>query len=395
MARDALSYAEMFPARFVRVDEARARFGDRVDRLGAFLTRVDPLADAVVADIEGMKGGFRLFEAIAREGIASAPQAPDSFHAFFEAVERTPLWVDWSVVDGGGEVLLRAGVLGGLVLGIKSLVLGYASPAGNKPLVLSGRLQEQAARRVNETAKFVHATITPGSMRPHREGWLITLKVRLMHAHVRRMILKTGRWNDAWGAPINQHDMLGTSLLFSVTLLEGLRDLGLRIPAASAAAYMQLWRWSGWLIGLEPELLVTTEAEGQRLVDLILATQGEPDDDARSLTRALLDAPILMAKTRRELANARRVVRFSIAVCRELIGDAKADALQLPENSWRYTMPIVRRLVSSVELFLERVPFGDVPPVWVGTRYWDRVIEVGLAGATAEFALPERLLRAA
>jgi hypothetical protein len=385
----------MFPARFVNLDEARARFGDRVDRLGAFLTHVDPLADAVVADIEKMQGGFRLFETISREGIASAPGAPDSFHAFFEKVERTPMWVDWNVVDSGGEVLLRAGVLGGLVLGIKSLVLGYASPAGNKPLVWSGRLQEQAARRVNETAKFVQSTITPGSLHPHREGWQITLKVRLMHAHVRRMILKTGRWNDAWGAPINQHDMLGTSLLFSVAVLQGLRDLGLRIPPGAAAAYMQLWRWSGWLIGLDPELLVTTEAEGARLVDMFLATQGQPDDDSRSLTKALLDAPILLAKNKRELANARRVVRFSIAVCRELIGAPMADALHLPANGWRYAMPMVRRLVSSVEMVLERVPFGDVPPVWVGTRYWDRVIEVGLAGATAEFGLPQKLLRAA
>jgi hypothetical protein len=380
----------MYPARFVRLDQARARFGDRVDRLGGFLTQVDPLADAVVADIETMKGGFRLFEAISRDGIASAPSAPDSFHAFFETVERTPLWVDWDVVDGGGEVLMRAGVLGGLVLGIKSLVLGYASPAGNKPLVFSGRLQEQAARRVNETAKFVQATITPGAMRPHREAWQITLKVRIMHAHVRRMILKTGRWNPEWGAPINQHDTLGTSLLFSGQVLQGLRKLGLRIPHTAADAYMQLWRYSGWLIGLDPELLVTSEAEAERYVDLILATQGAPDDDSRNLTRALLDAPIAMARNKRERANAQRVVRFSIAVCRELIGDARADSLHLPANTWRFAMPIVRRLVSSVELVLERVPFGD-PAVWVGTRYWDRVVEIGLAGATAEFALPQNL----
>jgi hypothetical protein len=385
----------MFPARFVRVEEARARFGDRVDRLGAFLTRVDPLADAVVADIESMKGGFRLFEEISRVGIARAPQAPDSFRAFFESVERPPLWVDWNVVDGGGEVLLRAGVLGGLVLGLKSLVLGYTSPAGNKPLVFSGRLQEQASRRVNETAKFVQATITPGAMRPHREGWRITLKVRLMHAHVRGMILKTGRWDDAWGLPINQHDMLGTSLLFSIAVLQGLRTLGIRIPPETADAYMQLWRWSGWLIGMDPELLVSTEAEGERLVDLISATQAEPDEDSRKLTRALLDAPLLMAKDKRDLARARRLVRFSVAVCRELIGDLRADALQLPETTWRYSLPVVRRLVSSVELVRERVPFGDVPAVWAGTRYWDRVIEVGLAGATAEFALPHRLSRAA
>jgi hypothetical protein len=385
----------MFPARFVRLDEARARFGDRVDRLGAFLTRVDPLADAVVADVESMTGGFKLFERIAREGIARAPQAPDSFHAFFETVERTPLWVDWSVVDGGGEVLLRAGLLGGLVLALKSLVLGYTSPGGNKPLVFSGRLQEHAPRRLNETTRFVHATITPGAMRPHRAGWEITLKVRLMHAHVRRMILKTGRWNDDWGAPINQHDMLGTSLLFSVAVLQGLRTLGVRIPAEAADAYMQLWRFSGWLIGMEPELLVATEAEGERVVEVIAATQADPDEDSRSLTRALLDAPVHLSTTPREVERAKRLRQFSSAMCRALIGDARADALGVPGNTWRFSLPIMRRLVSSVELVRERVPFGDVPAVWVGTRYWDRVAALGFAGATTEFPLPQKLSRAA
>jgi hypothetical protein len=58
-------------------------------------------------------------------------------------------------------------------------------------------------------------------------------------------------------------------------------------------------------------------------------------------------------------------------------------------------VPFVRRLVSSVELVRANVPFGDVPAVWAGTRYWDRVVEIGLAGAMAEFGLPQGLARAA
>ncbi len=376
--------------------EARARFGPRVDRLGEFLTKVDPLADAVVADIEAAHGGWRSFEQAARHGIATVPHAPDSFHALFESVHRVPVWVDWATLERGGELLLRAGPLGGLVLGLKSLVFGYASPGGNKPLTYTGRLQEQAARRLNETARFVQATITPGAMRPHREGWQITLKVRLIHAHVRKMILKTGKWDsDTWGLPANQHDHAGTSLLFSMIVLEGLRQLGMRIPPEDAEAYMQLWRWSGWLMGIDPELLVGSEVEAQRLADLIAATQGDPDEDSRSLTRALLEAPMREARTPREKANARRLARFSSGMCRELLGDELGDALALPRTSWRYMVPFVRRLVSSVELVRANVPFGDVPAVWAGTRYWDRVVEIGLAGAMAEFGLPQSLARAA
>jgi hypothetical protein len=385
----------MFPSRYTNLDEARARFGDRVDRLGAFLTRVDPLADEAVASIESTPGGWQLFERAAAHGLASVPEAPDGLRALFDAVGRVPVWVDWETVDRGGSVLLRVGPLGGIVLAYKSLVLGYASPGGNKPLVFSGRLEQQAARRLNETARFVQATITPGAMRPHGQAWQITLKVRLIHAHVRRMILKQGGWNDEWGAPINQHDEAGTSLLFSVAVLEGLRQLGVHVTRRDGEAYMHLWRWSGWLMGVEPELLPATESEAMRLGHLIAATQGAPDDDSRRLTRALLDAPLHTARGPHGRVNARRVVRFGSAMCRALIGDELAAQLAVPRTHWRYVVPFARRLVSSMEAVRTRVPFGDVPAVWAGTRYWDRVVEEGLSEATTAFRLPKGLARAA
>ena len=51
------------------------------------------------------------------------------------------------------------------------------------------------------------------------------------------MILRSGRWDaERWGAPINQHDMAGTQLLFSLAVLEGLRTLGFRITTTSPRA---------------------------------------------------------------------------------------------------------------------------------------------------------------
>jgi ER-bound oxygenase mpaB/B'/Rubber oxygenase, catalytic domain len=388
----------MLPSRYLNLPAARARFGDRADRLGAYLTRVDPLADAVVEAIEAMPpgAGWALFRQAAQEGLPSTTEAPEAFRAFFDAIERVPVWADWETMDRGGSVLLRAGPLGGLVLGLKSLVLGYASPAGNKPLIFSGRLEEQAGRRLNETARFVRGTIAPGGMRPRAEGWRLTLTVRLIHAQVRRMILRSGRWDAAsWGAPINQHDELGTSLLFSVVLLEGLRQVGVHVTQADSDAYMHLWRWSGWLMGIEPDLLPATESEGRRFGEIIAATQGAPDDDSRRLTRALLGSPVREANSPHERTNARRLERFSVGMCRALLGDETADRLGVSQTSWRYVVPFARRLVSSMELVRESVPFGDVPALWAGTRYWDRVVDLGLAGAAAELALPQRLASAA
>jgi hypothetical protein len=389
----------MHPERFTNVEKARARFGDRVDRLAPYLFKVDTLADAVVETIEKMPAkGWAMFSQAAARGIATVDGAPDSFRAFFDQTERVPVWVDWDAIDRGGDALFKAGPLGGIVLGVKSLVLGYASRGGNKPLVFSGRLAEQAGRRLNETARFVQATCQRGGLRKFNDGYQITLKVRLIHAQVRRMILRSERWQpEKWGAPVNQHDMVGTSLLFSIILLEGLRQLGVTVPWREGERYIQLWRYSGYLSGIEPELLPASEVEARRLGELIEATMGEPDDDSRRLTKALLDSSLADAKTPAEYKNALRLRRFANAMCRALIGDELADKLGVEQTSWRYLVPFIRRFVSSAELIRASVPLGlaDVPALWVGTRYWGRVIEVGLAGAIAEFGLPEKLGAAA
>jgi hypothetical protein len=378
----------------VNLTAARLVYGDRVDRLGRWFWEADPLADAAVAAIDALpKGaGWRLVEEGVRRGARGIPDAPEALRELLAFAEHVPMWVDWETCDKGGELLMRAGPLGGAVLGARSLVLGYASPGGNKPLAFSGRLKEQAARRVNETARFVQAVSRPGGMRPLAEGWQIAIKVRLIHAQVRKMILKTDRWNeDAWGVPVNQHDMAGTTLLFSVSIIDGLRKLGMGIRKEESERYVHLWRWIGRVIGVHEDVLPACEADGMRLAGLVAATMGEPDKDSRDLTKALFDGALDGCKTKKEIRNGLRNQAFGRMVCRELIGDELADKLGVERTTWRYAMPALKRLVASVERFTQTVPFATEGAVAMGTRYWDRVVEIGLQGATYEFGLPDRL----
>ena len=383
-----------FPSRFVNLSAARLRFGDRVDRLGHFLTKVDEPADRVVDAIESLPRGegWRLFEQGLRGGSRAIPGAPAAMRDLLDEVAEIPAWVDWPTCDRGGELLMRVGVLGGAVLGSQSLVLGYASPAGNKPLVLSGRLKEQALKRLNETARFVQAVCRPGGMRPFADGWQITVKVRLIHAQVRRMILRSGKWDDsAWGAPINQHDMAGTTLLFSIAIMDGLRKLGVRIDSEEGERYIHLWRWVGRVIGVDHALLPVSEQDARRLADLIAATMAPPDQDSRDLTKALFDAAWEGAVTPKQRRDAARRILFGTTLCRALVGDEMADQLHVPRNTFRYAMPMVRRLVGGVERFTRAVPFAERSAIAAGSHYWDRVVEIGLQGATYEFALPSAL----
>ena len=128
-----------------------------------------------------------------------------------------------------------------------------------------------------------------------------------------------------------------------------------------------------------------------RLADLIALTMGEPDKDSRDLTRALFDAAYDGCVTKKQIRDAQRKVMFGRLVCRELIGDELADKLEVPRTNMRYAMPMLKRFISGVERFTRAMPFGDRTAIAVGSHYWDRVVEIGLQGATYEFPLPRSL----
>jgi len=383
-----------YPSRFVRVADARAKFGDRVDRLAPFLSRADPLADAVVEASAALPRGhgFALFERAAAGGITSVPEAPAPFRAFFAEAERVPAWVDPARLERGRLLFLRYGALAGIVLGGRSLVLGYISPAGNKPLVLSGRLEAQAPRRLAETGRFVQAISEPRGMVVGADGYQITLKVRYMHAQVRRMIERSGRWNEAaWGRPINQHDMAGTTLLFSIALIDGLRTLGARVPREAADDYLHLWRVIGRLMGVDEEILPTCEADAFALADVIAATQEPPDEDARKLTHALLRTPIETARSGLEKLTAPSRAAFGAAVTRMLLGDALSDELALEKNGFRHLLPALRTVTRARDLLHALSPSKRAEAEAAGARYWRHVVSKSLEGSPADFHPPSDL----
>jgi hypothetical protein len=388
--------APLWPSRFLAASRARQRFGARVDELGAALSRGDPLADAVVEAFAALPPGqgTAMLERALGRGIDAVSDAPAPLRALFAALDEPPPWVDRDALSRGGEVLVRAGWLGGAVLGGRSIVLGYASPAGNKPLAFSGRLTQQAPRRLAETSRFVEAVTAPFGMHRTGEGFAITVKVRLMHAAVRRMLSRSPAWRaEAWGLPINQHDMAATTLLFSLVVLDGLRTLGVRVDEDEGHRYMQLFRYVGHVIGVEPGLVPTSEAEATELAYLIDATQGRPDDDARALTAALLRSPLAQASSAPERARAERVIAFGSTLCRALLGDVLADELGVPPLASPLIVPAVRALAGAASR-LERVsPSARALALERGRGYWRTVVRQGRAGGPYDFAMPRSLAR--
>ncbi|NUP10147.1 MAG: DUF2236 domain-containing protein [Polyangiaceae bacterium] len=386
------------PRRFVNADAARGAFGPAVDRLATMLRLGDPLADDLLeATTDLPKGALhQMVDRALREGIGSVTHAPKELRALFADLERIPVWLDKAALERGGDLLFRAGWFGGLALAT-SLLFGYASPGGNKPLVFSGRLAEQAPRRLIETSRFVDATCRPNGLARDGEGFAITVKVRLMHAHVRRMILRSGRWStDDWGLPANQHDMGGTALLFSMVVIDTLTRMGFDFDEEEKHLYMQLWRYSNHLMGVHPEMQPTSYLDGRRLAEMIAATEQGPDDDSRRLSRALFssgeDPP---RATEAERRKARRLVKIGQGLIRGALGEELADNLDVPRHSFRHVFPVARAAVERVEAATKRMPrFAREEvrrrAIAQGHAYWEMISTAGTEPLT--FSPPERLL---
>lgn len=385
--------APAWPRRMKNRALARARFGELPERLLPYLERGDPLADAAVAALIDYVPAEReaAIEAVLNDAVSPLPELA----ALVASARNVPPWLDEARLLRAHEVFLRAGLLGGVTLGLCCLVHGYAAPAGNKPLAFSGRLTERADRRLAETGKFVTAVTDPEGLRPGALGWRSVLRVRLMHAQVRRLLLESGRWlRDEWSQPINQHDMLATILLFSCVFIDGIRKLGVHVTAQEADDYQHLFRYVGELIGVEPALLPATHAEAMRLAELIRLTQGPPDEDSRELVRALIEGPLRTAKSPRELRRAEHQVAVARGICRGLIGDELADALGLPRDRNRHWVGGIRLTLRSLETLRRSLPQVNDFVQRLGGRYWDATVRRGLRGVPARYELPQRLARA-
>ena len=357
-----------------------------------FLWRTDPLADAVIDDFAQIpeQQWRAMLELALASGIEAVPQATQSMRRLFAQLEQMPEWIDVERCNLGGATFLRCR-LGFAALALLSLPLIYSWPAGNKPLALSGELVHRASQRLKDTTRYVFAVSQRDGLARFSEGFTMTVRVRLIHAQVRRLLLDSRSWrHEAWGAPINQWHMAGTNLMFSVGVLDGLSRLGYRFTHSEREALVHLWRYAGYLLGIDEELLAIDESKGQSLLQRIFDFEPVPDDDSRALVNALM-------YTSFEYVSNFKVgrlcsVKLVYGMSRTLIGESRSSALGYPSTAWRWLIPMVRpatRLIETARIFSTRVQ--QLATVAGPKAFRHLLSDRGLKGRTGDFPIPRRL----
>lgn len=175
-----------------------------------------------------------------------------------------------------------------LLLGFLSLPYCYAAANGAEVLVRSERIINEPEKRLSETAQFVFDVMAKDAFTDEGKGAVSILKVRLMHAAVRWYIIRSNTWNPtAFGLPVNQEDMAGTNLSFSLMVIRGLRRLGRKVNAQEALGYIQYWNTIGRMLGLDEQLLPQNNKEAFLLEKRIRKRHFKKSEAGIKLTKSL------------------------------------------------------------------------------------------------------------
>ncbi|OBF81207.1 hypothetical protein A5791_06075 [Mycobacterium sp. 852002-51163_SCH5372311] len=302
-------------------------------RLGERLTVGDEPMDRLVEWMAsaGMEQMRPLFDRALNEGIANVPEAPDPLRDFFVGVEAVPDWVDARKLRRGQRALRRGGADGMYVARDVSLLGGYQFSEFNKTLLRTGALEKGSNKRFAETMQWAMDVISDGGLAPLAVGYRSTLRVRLIHALVRRYVSAMADWRaDEWGLPVNQTDMAATLVGALIAPPVGAIGMGIVPTPRDLEAIAHLTRYVGWLIGVQDEWLPHSFRDAMRVLYHTSTALARPDESTKQLAVPMADDPLVwhyrsMPGLRRRVARAQH-----LSVTSGFLGPRAMRALGLP-----------------------------------------------------------------
>ncbi|KAK5175029.1 uncharacterized protein LTR77_000165 [Saxophila tyrrhenica] len=256
---------------------------------------------------------------------------------FWTEVNTVPPWVDWEQIRRGQDVFYRYGGACLTGLAYQSLLGGMGAARVVETLARTGGFSTKVARgRLFETTQHIlQCTKSLESLQPGGDGFASTIRVRLLHAAVRKRIMTLHATNpsyydlESWGVPINDLDSMATISTFSATLIWlSLPRQGIYLRQQEITDYIALWRYIAHLIGC-PTNPFATPSQAKRVTEALLLYEVHPTPTSRILANNII-------KSLEDQPPGYASADFLIASARWLNGNDLCDALGLARPSLYY-----------------------------------------------------------
>ncbi len=241
------------------------------------------------------------------EGADIAPALAQALQDYVAAGQVLPTWADHRKIERAEQLFMEHGALSCILLFCASLPECYVIPDLSSVLHTAGQLEQHTEHRIRSTAAMIFPVMLHGGLtQPGGTGIAQVLKVRLIHATIRNLILRGNPqnarhrirgdgllpaltltaatpptmhqalyargWNLlAQGAPCNQEELAYTLLTFGYVFLRSMRRLGIGLPPADEEAYLHAWNVVGHVLGIDSALMVHNMHQGESLMEQMQA----------------------------------------------------------------------------------------------------------------------------
>lgn len=316
---------------------ARAVDPEAADNYIRHTTIGDPDLDPVMeelADLPPVDLHRFIRAGIEQDDEATLRRAPRALRKFFNDVE-VPDWVDFEGFMPGQRAfyhnvrnMLIAHAIGSAVEGFSTLV--------SKSFSITGRvtgLGPGAKRRLRQNNRHMVETYYPGGLLRDGEGWKVSMRIRFVHARMRKLLADSDAWDHAaWGTPLSAAHMGGIALYtFSIRQFEHAISMGSVIGREERESIVKIWRYVGHILGVPDTLLFTDEAEARRIYEIGHLCEPPPDADALSVANAVFKAIPEMAGAKTEKERKSSQI-YAYRLSRALIGNELADRYRYPKT---------------------------------------------------------------
>jgi hypothetical protein len=249
-------------------------------------------------------------------GTKLPPEITAPLQAYLQAGQSLPDWADVAKIERAETLFMEYGALSCTLLFCSSLPECYVIPDLSAVLHAAGQLEQHTDHRIRSTAAMIFPVMLKGGLcQASGSGVAQILKVRLIHATIRNLILRgdpaqtmgadsgsnigsdnvrktstaipvepltmagsaslhhtlfTHGWPiERAGLPCNQEELAYTLLTFSYVFLRSMRKLGLGLPAEDELAFLHLWNVVGHILGIRQELMPDNMEDAQALFTLM------------------------------------------------------------------------------------------------------------------------------
>lgn len=315
-------------------EKARAINPQMADNYVAHTIIGDPDADALVAELAHLgpqQSSHLINAAMNMKDVAALIDAPPILMDFFEKAARPPDWVDFEKFNSGIRMFHRNSrlVLGAFVGGV--LVEGFSTNI-SKSFNITGRLRDQGVRRLKQNNRHMIDIFMPHGLAIDGDGWRLSVRVRLVHAQVRRMLQDSDDWDtEAWGTPLSSAHMGYSITAFSARLLQHMKSLGASFNDEERESFLAVWRYTGHLMGIPETILFQAEDDALELYRIGRMCEPPPGWDSIIMANGLINsAPLVIGIT--EPDKRRQLTRYVYSVSRAMIGNDLANDLRYPKS---------------------------------------------------------------